>query len=524
MTRQSILAIAVGSIALLAAGGARAAVSDTDIRCQDCVTGPWSVSQGPGDSSVDAIDFVSFAGTGYELVIRSWSLSGAGASIALNGVELLDVRGSAARGAPPSPLVVALQDANSLRIDLRGPGGELTVEIRATDDAALPTCGPPTQTEFFHGPLTPVADLVAWEPLGTMNAPSHTLPTHHSYPNPPRDPAGTTAYPIMSPGKVRLVAAEYSPEDDDFSLHLRPCDEVRMYLLHVKRLGPRLQARLGDPSLWSPIPAIVSGFPGSAALTAIDIAPGEALGVTGIGERTGYDVGLIDVRQPALAFVNPDRYLIPTDIIPGLDPAIAARLLNDVAPQRLWQFCALDYFEPTLGARYEALLGEFDGSVQRIEPPICGEHMQDLPGTAQGNWFRPTGPGEEPSTAIDEADDFAFVHDPIEPALPYISLGERGPVIMDGAAVVNELTYPLDLAAGALINADPSAITPGDVYCFDNLSWRGGPVPGEFLLHMPDVDTIRVAYVAFPIACTDLLASLPPDEDLSGPGGIEYVR
>ena len=48
--------------------------------------------------------------------------------------------------------------------------------------------------------------------------------------------------------------------------------------------------------------------------------------------------------------------------------------------------CALDYFVDDVTDSLRARLGR-SGS-RRTTPPVCGEIMQDVPGTAAGRWYR----------------------------------------------------------------------------------------------------------------------------------------
>ena len=501
-------------------------VTESDARCQDCVAGPFQVSKFVGRPVSELITFPSFAGSGYELVIRNWSLSGAGARISLNGLNILDVHGLSARGSPPVPISVVLEDENVLDVRIRGGFGQITVEIRSTVLAQLPSCGTPELREVFTEPLMAPDVLVAVEPLGRLVGPSHTLPTHHLTFSPPRIPFSTLTYPVSAPAKVRVVAVEYIVEDNDFQLYLRPCDEIRMYLQHLESLSDRLAARVGDPLLWSPIPAEVAelGEFLSVALTSIDMAPGELLGYTRSDDQAGLNVGLVDTRQPDLPFVNPMRYEIPADVIPGPDPVTTARIIREIAPDRLRQHCALDYFEPAIAAPYIELLGNLDGTVLRTEEPLCGEHMQDIASTAQGNWFRPTEPGGEPSLAIDEHDDFAFAHDNVTPSQPTISLSDSGPLITEHGDITNRVFYSPNLSGEGRINRDPADIVSGPVYCFDSLSSLGGSLPGYILMQLPNATTLRIGYNAADVICSDALAALPPDTELGGPDIIEFER
>ena len=160
------------------------------------------------------------------------------------------------------------------------------------------------------------------------------------------------------------------------------------------------------------------------------------------------------------------------------------------------------------------MTGPWRSSTRRSVPPICGEHMQDLAGTAQGNWFRPTPPGGEPSTADREDDDFAFAHDYVDPSVPVISLGNRGPVVAGPlpGTTAHWITYPVAFTPGGQINPDPAAL--------DGSGWLEG------LMDLPDATTIRVFYFdpPIPVACAALLLALPPDFELSGPGVFDYER
>lgn len=519
MNQHSILC----GVALLSlVSTAHAAVSVAPLRCQDCVAGPYEITRAAGRPSTDVVAFASFAGPGYELVVREWGIGGPGAVVALNGTVVLDVHGGA--GAP-APIPITLQSANTLSVSWRGPAGRIVAEVRATAAASLPSCGPPEHTRFFTAPVISLPELISWVPLGNMEAPLHTLPTQHLYPSLSR----TKAVPLMAPGRVRLVGVEYSHEGGDYTLNVRPCAEVRTIVYHVAALSERLRTLLGDRTLWSPLPVLVPGFPADVAFTAIDLSPGEVMGFSPIGDVPGPALGLLDTRQTPLAFVNPARYeLPPAEFLPDIPPEIAAKLLESIAPDRLRQYCGLDYFEPLLASQYAALLGNFAGDERRVVPPLCGEHMQDLASTAQGNWFRPTAPGERPSSAESEFDVFAFAHDNVNPNVPVLSLSDRGPVVEipgSGGAIARNVRYAINTDLASRVNQDPSNVVPGPVYCFEALSTRSnGPLPGLFLVQLPDAEHLRVRYSPTTASCEMLLSVLPPDFALMVPPAVDYVR
>jgi hypothetical protein len=180
--------------------------------------------------------------------------------------------------------------------------------------------------------------------------------------NPSNPSSDALELQVFAPGRARLVAIANEPESDgrdDISLYLKPCRQVQMYLIHVRGLTADLAARMGDLS------AGVCSDEGCAKLLDLAVEAGDLLGTAAGPGFNGYDIGLIDTRRGPLPFANPNRYLLSAnfDFPPELE-----EFAETVAPDRLNQFCALDYFSPELRAQLEPLLGSFDGNVQRVAP------------------------------------------------------------------------------------------------------------------------------------------------------------
>jgi hypothetical protein len=495
-------------------------VVDSADRCQNCVFGPVTMSRAPGEP-LPRVVFPSFPGRDYQLVIRSWATRGA-ARIRLNGA--LVVRSTGRTTTPPPPISVPLQDSNELVAHI-APHSKLTIEIRAPLDQRLPSCGPFDNAigpePLFEQPITPLADLDYIIPLGLMEPGSrHTLPTHHIYPTPRMFWGRFATLDIRAPARARIVSIGANAEGD-FDISVRPCDEARLYIMHVRALSPRLAARLGLPQFWDPIPAAYSSgatFPVSVARTAIDVAPGELLGRFPPGPGgINYAIGLIDTRRPDLPFVNPDRFAPPFELLNelGITWEDAVWLLKDYAPDRLRQHCPLDYYEPGLRVLHEMKLGL--GSPRTVLP-LCGHHMRDVAGTAQGNWFEP----DVYSSVVDERNLFAFAPSVFDDK-PAFSFGSRGASSTGSLAGTVVYYYPTD-PSGSTINVSPSEVTPDVVYCFDGLHYRGPPdqpVNAVLFVQMPDADTLWVLARAGVSSCS---LALPFPEDVAGAGGVKYVR
>jgi hypothetical protein len=521
--RTATLLVFAALMSILWVSPSAADVVDTADRCQNCVFGPVTMSRAPGEP-VPRVVFPSFPGRDYQLVIRSWTTRGR-SRIRLNGA--LVVRSTGKTTAPPPPISVRLQDSNELVADI-APHSKLTIEIRAPFDQRLPSCGlfdsASGPEPLFEQPITPLADLDYIIPLGHMEPTAlHTLPTHHVYPTPRMFGGRFLTLDIRAPARARIVSIGRDPATGDIDISLRPCDEVRLYIMHVRALSPRLAARLGLPRFWDPIPAAYSSsatFPVSVARTAIDVAPGELLGRFPPGPGgINYAIGVIDRRRPDLPFVNPGRFAPPFELLDELGITLedALWLLDDYAPDRLRQHCPLDYYQPGLRVLHEVKLGL---DHPRTVPPLCGHHMRDVAGTAQGNWFEP----DVYSSVVDESNLFAFAPSVFDDK-PAFSFGMRGASTSSSPALALTILfyYPTGLP-GSTVNVSPGDVTPGPaVYCFDGLHYRGPPdqpVSAVLFVQMPDVDTLWVRAALGVSSCS----SVPRPPDLAAVGGVKYVR
>ena len=141
----------------------------------------------------------------------------------------------------------------------------------------------------------------------------------------------------------------------------------------------------------------------------------------------------------------------------------------------------------------ESKTGSVFGDRLRTAEPIGGTYMQDLPGTAQGNWFFP---GIYLRDAPDVSPLLALAHDYVDPSQPLFSIGTS----IQG---VNPGLYTFRIEAEGLVNRDFSAVTAdGMTYCYENFLQErpaGGMPVGQLsailLLTMPSDTTLRVEAV-----------------------------
>jgi len=246
-----------------------------------------------------------------------------------------------------------------------------------------------------------------------------------------------------------------------------PCREVRLYFGHITSLSEKLMVALSASEA-----ACSSTVETSATFTRcrherllIPLESGETFGMG--PDTAGVDFGLIDFRRPAAAFIVPDHY----DYF------------------YLYYASPLDYFTPEGRQELERKAGSVFGDRLRTAEPIGGTYMQDLPGTAQGNWFFP---GTYLRDAPDVSPLLALVHDYVDPTQPLISIGTS----IKG---VNPSLYTFRIEDEGLVNRDFNAVTAdGMTYCYENFLQdrpAGGMPVGQFegilLLRMP-TDTALV--------------------------------
>lgn len=308
-------------------------------------------------------------------------------------------------------------------------------------------------SEFFSVSPLNSDDCRGIVPLGNLNPPGHTLPTDHVYmyarlsnpANTASDPASANVY---SPGDlylVRVVADEYVTDGyTDYSLTFMPCREFQGYFGHVQTLSDALSQKIGslsgsDASCGEPYTTGGKTYRECSKNVKIEMKSGELIGTAGRKGQNALDFGAYDSRISALEFANPDRWSS-----------------SSIGFDKLHVVCPVNYFSSALKAELEAKFGEYDGSVHRTAEPLCGEVMQDIPGTAQGIWFI-SGTGDD----FSEDAQLALAHGNVDPAQTAFSVGNSITGLDHGV-------YEFAPESSGLVNRDFGDITDdGSIYCFE---------------------------------------------------------
>ncbi len=389
------------------------------------------------------------------------------------------VLGAGCSSASPGPSAGAVADAGA---DGGWGGGADGGVFDAGSTSPIPACGDAGPT-FTTLPIA-ANEFFAFRALGFLSPPIHVFPAKHSAFTINIPDSGIAYRSIYFPGPawVREITATRQTSFDGgaidggtgFQLTFYPCAEYRSYFNHIGVISESLRAALdyGGKSCVTIFPGDGYGMEKCTNTSLmVPVDAGEFVGVS--DGYAGVDFGAIDYRQAPAPFINLTHY-------DGTYPYYVSPALSFAEPVR---------------SQLLARVGSVDGTKVRTVAPVVGTHMQDIAGTAQGNWFFP---GTYVSTNGEVNNAIALVHDFVDPTQPVFSIGNALAGVSQGLA-----TFPVE--ASGQTNRDFSVVTPdGGVFCYErfvngqtdggqNVGWSGAAV---LLVTMPSDTTLRVERVA----------------------------
>ena len=271
-----------------------------------------------------------------------------------------------------------------------------------------------------------------------------------------------TAIPsaVLSPGNIKIWkiyrSVYYTDQRrsvilrTDYSISYSPCQNVVGFFYHLSTLSDLLLS-----NFTAPFESCVIATPGQEVFQSCDkyvnikVSAGERLGTAGgeNGGPQGLDWVMEDFRMTPLPFANDSRF-----------DGVGQDYSRYVA-------CPLDYFTTDLHNSLYGLLGgdPINGNlttlVKRTTAPLCGTTAQDVPGTAQGNWFVA---GAPMGGAFIEDPNLALVHDNINTTLGVFSVGTS--MKLSG---LGPDAYWFNPSTTGLVNTDFNHVTAdGNVYCY----------------------------------------------------------
>lgn len=311
---------------------------------------------------------------------------------------------------------------------------------RGPNYSALPTCE--DGNAYFDKLPAAASAFSAITPLGSINVPDHTIPTDHVYFALKRTAEDFSGRPIpttlWAPGDIVITGISNTAEtkngillSDDYGLEFAACRGAMHYFGHIKVINnPKLKVELqSGMNCNSGSPATGTEIKNCIKTIDIKLSSGEEIGIVGDNSiGIGFDLGSYNFTKKQ-QFINQTIYPSKTS----------------------FALCPFDYYSDSVKAEAYRLLN-------RTQEPLCGNIMQDLPGTLQGEWF--FGDSTKNETYLNWDNHLSFVHDNVDPAIGVV-------------AIASTLSGPKMLmftpTHSGNINRELSEIKPSDtVYCFSS--------------------------------------------------------
>ena len=273
--------------------------------------------------------------------------------------------------------------------------------------------------QIFTVPIVDVNKIYNITPLGNLGPPEHTLPTEHMYIQ-----LTSEGVDLRAPADLRLISMSRMIYQEtgtrDYSLEFSFCKDVHGYFLHIKTIDPELEKELEGCS--SHVYGEGGKYDSCWAEIDREVNAGDILGTVGNDMYTVFDFGVYDDRTK-LNYANPSRY--------------SDRSSNIT--------CPLEFYD-------KATKSELYNKISRTIDPKCGEVMQDVKGTLQGNWYFKSG------DSTDWTEQLSLVHDNNDPSKAVISIGG---IFADPAKwIFTPSTF-------GFINHEFASVTPGEnIYCY----------------------------------------------------------
>lgn len=329
-----------------------------------------------------------------------------------------------------------------------------------------PVCSDPILT------TAPTTDenIASITPLGNISLPNHALPTEHTYYVLKRGANGLPLNTeVFAPAnlivtRITHISSSHNGQlrDNDYKVDMVPCKKVGIQFDHIRELSPAL-ATAYDASKPRCQENQRAGDLNKYCSTEMNIklSAGDLIGEAGESGTTGFDFGATDGRKKKLEFANNKRY-------------------RNNYRQTL---CPYDLFKPEIKSHLYKFLGSDDQ--HRVVKPICGTIAQDIPGTAQGNWFEDKGSSDELER---KGKTVALIHDNVDPRLGLIVLG---------SSFSKVVFFPTHFG---LINREFAEIIPGqEIYCYhpdatgSRVSYgSSGQFKGSVLIRLPSATELDV--------------------------------
>jgi hypothetical protein len=323
---------------------------------------------------------------------------------------------------------------------------------------------------FNHIPMA-MGDFRAFRPLGFVTLPQHIFGAKHSNfsINMPGESKSGLRVEFPSDAVVTGITSTEGQHSRGYQMTFFPCNNFKSYFFHLGTISDKLKQEFkSDKAQCQNHGSGQDLIKKCEFKVEIKVKSGELAGTNdGFG---GVDFGAVDYRLAA-DYANLKRY-------DGDYPHYTSPVL---------------YFTPALRKQLESKLRSVDGKVPRTAEPKVGALMQDVKGTAAGNWFV----GDKSFYNTQDFSPFlGLLHDYIDPGQPVFSMGTSVKGLKMGL-------YSFRPVGSGKVNRDFKDVKPdGSVYCYDNFlsgATAGGlnltRLDGVIIMTMPEAAKLKVEKV-----------------------------
>ncbi|MFH1236677.1 MAG: hypothetical protein V1685_07170 [Parcubacteria group bacterium] len=357
-------------------------------------------------------------------------------------------------------------------------------------DPKYPAC--PTDlvgSGLLTSPILPLDKTTSIIPLGNFTIPGHILPVDHNYFANFADP--NDRVPVYAPGNLWLYQIMEDTVTDatgaiterGYDFHYVVCRGIVLIISSPDTLKGNVAQLIQDNQS-----ANCKTSPGKHAEGEVERQCFYSVDYqTTAGELVGETGKYKDYTHSGEVFAF-NYNMTP-------DPAVNWNLWSDSDYGHA--FCLFDLYGGSLKSQHEAKMGIYEvtgnDKVWRFRPrtikPFCGQINQDIPGTAQGNWFGAD--KSDSATAIENSTlDITLSYDNIDPAV--------GRIVIGGNISESGVIYFTPENAGTVNRKLSDVTADNNIYCYDNRLHHSGTelLGGKVLLQLVDPNHLKIEYMA----------------------------
>lgn len=356
----------------------------------------------------------------------------------------------------------------------------------------LPAC-PSDLSGLFTARVMDKGVIEALTPLGASNPPGHTFPVDHIYFHGPTDGQPENVY-APGDGIISNISLWTAYDDsntvigNDVTLTIGLCHGVEVVMAIPGELSPDLKAVV--QKVKNDCKSMPAKHEGESAVKSCSntieypVTAGTLIARTSGNELP--EVWALDHNMKTSSEVDWERY---------------------ESPYYQYAFCFFDLYAGELKNEYYNLFGaKGDGvaiqqlkdqglDTKQIDPkqleskfiprtvePRCGQVIQNITGTAQGDWFGfPKGSGAEFGESIGG---LALIHDNINPLI--------GTIVAAGNFTEPGVLRFTPTHSGT-INREFSEVKPdGNIYCYENIHPADHIVDNKILIQLIDDNHLKI--------------------------------